>query len=88
MALRSWRRLHGASIIAQVDPDPLGAWHATAWNAKPPSAEPFTLRHRYRLLTSAQAAADHAARRRFHHKCDVGTCGVWLPWEGEKASER
>jgi hypothetical protein len=82
MPLHSWRRLHGANIIAQVDPHPLGTWEAFTRRADAFS-QPVPLKHRYHLLTRAQAAADRAARGRFRHKCDVSTCGVWRPWTDE-----
>lgn len=83
MPLHSWRRLHGAHIVAKVDPDPFGMWDATVAASDKGPAAMVRLKQRYQLLTRAQAAADHAARKRFNHTCEVGTCGAWLPWESE-----
>ena len=83
MALRSWRRLHGTDIVAQVDPNPLGTWQAKACKAGQPPEPADKSQRQYPLLTAAQAAADYAARTRFKHTCDVSTCGVWLPWPGD-----
>jgi hypothetical protein len=84
MPLHSWRRFHGTRIVAQVEPNESGMWGAMAWNSESPSgAATVRLKRLYSLLTSAQAAADHAARTRFNHKCDFGTCGVWSPWTHE-----
>jgi hypothetical protein len=77
MGLHSWRRFHGANIVARVDPNPFGLWDASVGTTLESSSAPVALK--YRLLTSAQAAADHAARTRFNHTCDLGTCGDWLP---------
>ncbi len=77
---RSVSRLHGDGIIAQVDQTPLGKWEVQVWNAETTADPVTTAQRQYPLLTSAQAAADYAARTRFKHSCDVTKCRVWVPW--------
>ena len=80
MATRSWRRLHGTDLIAQVDPVPgIGTWIARAWIETDPASERNSRRY-FEFLISAQAAADHMVRQRFGHRCDFDSCGEWLPW--------
>jgi hypothetical protein len=79
MSVRSWRRLHGADLIAQVDPVPgIGTWIARAW-VETDSLRSEISPRRFEMLMSAQAAADHMVRQHFVHRCDFVACGEWLP---------
>jgi hypothetical protein len=81
MPVRSWRRLHGIDLIAQVDPVAgFGTWTARAWVEGDPQRSEVSPRQ-FELLTSAQTTADHMVRERFKHRCDFATCGEWLPWQ-------
>lgn len=76
--MRSWRRLHGTDVIAQVEPvGGFGTWRVSVWQTKDPKA---TFRHprEFELLTEAQAAADLLAQTTFAHTCEQGHCGHWL----------
>jgi hypothetical protein len=81
MPLHTWRRQHGGGLIAQVEPlEGMGTWQACAWMTSDPT---FTVRgpRQIGLLVSAQALADHLARKTFRHTCDFGgTCGDWMFW--------
>src|SRR5215210_5279745 len=85
MAPLSRRRLHG-SIVAQIDWNAVAsAWGGRVWR-EPDATSASRLYRLFDSVTSAQAAADHAVRRRFKHRCDVTTCGVWLPhWTEERS---
>jgi hypothetical protein len=79
MHLQTWRRQHGADLIAQVAPlDDIGVWQASAWITSAPAHVVLTPR-RLDLLVAAQVAADHLVRTRFGHTCDVRACGRWSP---------
>jgi hypothetical protein len=77
MPIRSWRRLHGAHLIAQLDPVPeFGTWSARAWV----EAELHRSRsspRQFELLTSAHATADLMVCEGYNHRCDLATCGDW-----------
>jgi hypothetical protein len=80
MVLHTWRRQHGAGIVAQVEPDlhGLGTWRAAAWSTSDPPLMVQNPRY-FNAFGSAQAEADHLARKTFKHTCDIATCGVWTP---------
>ena len=81
MPVRTWRRLHGTDLIAQVDPVAgFGTWTAQACVETDPLRSEVSPRQ-FELLTSAQATADHMVRERFNHRCDFAMCGEWLPWQ-------
>ena len=75
MPALSWRRLHGDHIVAEVvpEPGPDEQWRAAVWNSD--SVERIFMGKRFSRFLSAQAAADHEARLRFKHRCDVSTLG-------------
>jgi hypothetical protein len=77
----TWRRQHGAQIVAQVEPDlhGLGTWRACAWSTNEPPLMAQNPRF-FNAFVSAKAEADHLARTTFKHTCDIDTCGVWTPW--------
>jgi hypothetical protein len=80
MALDTWRRHHGSEIVAQVAPVAgFSTWHASAWSISHPARIVRRL-GQFDVLMSAQAAADHLARRTFDHTCDLDTCGDWMLW--------
>jgi hypothetical protein len=81
MVLHTWRRQHGPHIVAQVEPDlhGLGFWRASAWSTNDPPLMAQSPRN-FNAFGSAQAEADHLARKRFKHTCDIDTCGVWTIW--------
>jgi hypothetical protein len=73
--------LHGSTLIAQVDPVPgLGKWTALA---RVDGGKTERSPRQFEFLTSAQAIADHMVRKQFKHRCEVETCGVWLPVDDE-----
>jgi hypothetical protein len=77
----SWRRLHGHNIVAQVDWDPdRSIWRGSIWIGLQATEPVSRLYLHFVSKDSAQAATDHQARRRLKHRCDVSTCGLWLPW--------
>jgi hypothetical protein len=80
--MRSWRRLHGSDVIAQVAPvTGFGTWRVSVWNI----AEPMRrVQHtgEFQLLTEALAAADTLACATFQHTCDDSRCGHWLARAG------
>jgi len=59
-------------------PDAVGFIDITKMTSDPT----FTVRspRQVGLLMSAQALADHLARKTFRHTCDHGTCGDWMFW--------
>jgi hypothetical protein len=58
MTIRSWRRLHGTHLIAQVDPVPgFWTWSTRAWIETEPDRSESPPRQ-FESLTSAQATAD------------------------------
>ena len=80
--MRSWRRLHGPDIIAQVAPvSGFGTWQVSVWNITNPTD---AIRHsrEFQLLTEALAAADTLACDTFRHTCDDQRCGHWLARAG------
>jgi hypothetical protein len=80
MPLHTWRRQHGPDILAQVVPtEGLDVWEASASLVSNPSVFVRSPR-KIETLTSAQAVADHLARKTFDHTCYHHVCGDWLFW--------
>jgi hypothetical protein len=80
--MRSWRRLHDSSVIAQVEPvSGFGTWRVSAWQTDNPEV---VIRHPsdFQLLTDAQTAADALAQKISQHTCYVRHCGHWLARAG------
>jgi hypothetical protein len=75
MALRRWRRAHGADIRAHVDPAEDARWIVSVWRGDTCVHEKT---RRFRLLTDAQATADALVHEELGHECDPA-CGPWLP---------
>jgi len=81
MPIRAWRRLHGADLIAQVEPVPgFGTWTARAWVETDARNGIDGTRH-FELLTSAQAMADHLTT------LQSGECAA-IRWRGLADSSR
>jgi hypothetical protein len=79
--MRSWRRLHGLDVIAQVEPvGGFGTWTASAWRINNPR-QPVRDDRAFELLADAQNAADLLARQLFEHTCNPN-CGRWLGRSG------
>jgi hypothetical protein len=79
--MRSWRRLHGLDVLAQVEPvTGFGTWTASAWRISDPR-QPARDNHAFELLSDAQRAADALARQVFEHTCNPN-CGHWLGRSG------
>ena len=80
--MRSWRRLHGSDVIAQVEPfGGFGTWRVSVWNVTDPK-HPVRHGREFQLLTEALAAADTLACETFQHTCNDGHCGHWLARAG------
>jgi hypothetical protein len=80
--MRSWRRLHGSDVIAQVEPVAgFGTWRVSVWNVTDPK-HPTRHLSEFQLLTEALDAADALARQQFGHTCDKAYCGQWLARAG------
>jgi hypothetical protein len=80
--MRSWRRLHGSEVIAQVEPvSGFGTWKVSVWHTENPDA-PSRHPREFQLLTEAQEAADVLAHDTFGHTCHDGHCGHWLARAG------
>jgi hypothetical protein len=80
MPPHTWRRQHGPDVVAEVTSlDGLGRWHASAWFVNN-RTEAVRSQRRILELMSAQAMADHLARRTFDHTCDRHACGDWMFW--------
>ena len=76
--MRSWRRLHGSDVIAQVEPvTGFGTWRVSVWHTENPD-HAFRHAREFQLLTEAQQAADILACQTFGHTCHEGFCGNWL----------
>ena len=80
--MRSWRRLHGSDLIAQVEPvSGFGTWRVSVWDIADPR-HPTNHTREFQLLTEALDAADTLTRQVFNHECDDGRCGHWLARAG------
>jgi hypothetical protein len=80
--MRSWRRLHGSELIAQVEPiGGFGTWRVSVWHTENPDEATRHPRD-FELLTEAQAAADLLLTQTFKHQCFAGHCGHWLARAG------
>jgi hypothetical protein len=68
MPVRSWLRLHGSRLLAQVDPFGLGKWKAYA---RVDGGRTVPSPRQFEFLTSADVIADHMVRKEFTHCCEV-----------------
>jgi hypothetical protein len=80
MIMVTWRRAHGADIVAEVRADRRGIWTASAWLQSNPTVF-ATAPKRFDSPESARDKADDLARRTFDHVCLCPDCGDWLPYE-------
>jgi len=80
--MRTWRRLHGSEVIAEVAPvSGFGTWRVSAWNIDDPTG-PTHHNREFQLLTEALAAADRLASEILEHTCNDSHCGHWLARAG------
>ena len=76
----TWRRAHGADIVAEVRADHRGIWTASAWLQSNPTVF-ATARKKFDSAESAREIADDLARQTFDHVCHFPACADWLPYE-------
>lgn len=78
--MMTWRRHHGAALVATVIVRAPGLHGVAVWDDG--TGVVHTLPTTFPRLESAKAAADAHLRRSFDHACRMEFCGEWMIWTG------
>jgi len=78
MAIQTWRRHHGHTLVATVIGRTPETYAVAVWDEA--SGTVHRLQKELQRLHSAKAAADDLIRRTFRHTCTLEACGQWLIW--------